>query len=195
MESRTIRYSLSEQRDAVVLEISRGDEEFAVVRFTAAQLDFQMAALARFRSALTPPVSADPPEQLAYVLNPSWKVLDAQPQGSKTVLLRDPCVGWLGFRFEEEEAKAIAQSLSPKPPHDAIPRLPTTYSSSPERDTQATRPPVHQVNVVIPRLKPPDPARDPAPAHGQMSPGGGSSSGAWDGGGTGPGGGGGGHGL
>jgi hypothetical protein len=107
------RLMLAEDRNSVTLETVVNDQPLAFGTFTdAEQLDGFIAILGAIRGGMNDqiPQTLDPMPRLRVAEHPNWWVFDPRLEG-RTLALRHPQFGWLGFLFSPERADEIAEWL------------------------------------------------------------------------------------
>jgi hypothetical protein len=95
------------------LETFINGESVSWVDLDGPGLDWLIAKLAAARAGLAEPVpdTLDPEAQLEVTEYPSWWVFDPDAKG-RTLALRHPGLGWLGFLLGQDDATEIAGWLS-----------------------------------------------------------------------------------
>lgn len=114
MSQMTYQAGVTENRDAVVLELRQDEKALARIILDAPTVHDLIRNLAKCRAALleTIAVELDPGARIEVTQSPAWRIPDKHSGSFGTVLaLRHPGMGWLGFVIEPERAQQIGQAL------------------------------------------------------------------------------------
>jgi hypothetical protein len=115
----TFHCGVSEDRESAVFEIKEDGKALAHMICDAPAVETIIRQLAVCRKSLSDGVA---PELEAFARveveqYPGWKVPDTHngPNSSVLLALRHPGMGWLGFLFEEMEARRVGKALLDTP--------------------------------------------------------------------------------
>jgi len=109
---------MSEDRRTFTLELHVDDDPKVRIRLSTYEMDKFIADLGSHRALMLDevPRGLDPKSRTQTVHDPSWRPASTPGHSGKTLALRHPGLGWLGFLFPDNEAAAIAKYLYPYRP-------------------------------------------------------------------------------
>lgn len=108
-----VAITLAKDCNSVTLQfVLDGKPEAHVIIDDASELDRLIALLGAVREMMTDqiPLMLDPQPRIPIVKHPNWWVFDPRPEG-RTLALRHPGFGWIGFLLPPDRAEQIAEWL------------------------------------------------------------------------------------
>lgn len=114
-----LRQILSEDGDSLRLEVLDAGTLACALDMSAADLDDLIVELSRNRGQMqdTVPIDLEYGSQIATIPAPTWYV-HAATTGGRSLFLRHPGFGWLGFVFPSDEAAILADRLKKEFPRE-----------------------------------------------------------------------------
>ncbi|WP_434612127.1 hypothetical protein [Tabrizicola sp. M-4] len=113
MPKMTLQPSLQPNAGAVTIQMNMDGEALGHIHLEAAELEGFIHTLAMLRSQMKEavPPQLDAGSRLECYITDAWRV-PQDVNGIRTLALRHPGLGWLGFGMPPEMAKQIAEWLA-----------------------------------------------------------------------------------
>jgi hypothetical protein len=97
----------------LMIGLFENDKPCPEVKLDASDIDGLIAALAEFRSNMTPEISSTLSSgSFQSIVDPLWNALASPLLPGKIVAVRHPGYGWVGFQFPSDEAAKLGAFLS-----------------------------------------------------------------------------------
>ena len=108
----TVKVGLDAARTMASIELVGDEQRVLSAGLSASEVEAIIRALAAVREQMTPEIpKVVPAGQISIPLDPLWQIPADQKTPEKTLLLRHPGLGWLGFYLPRWSSIAIAKAL------------------------------------------------------------------------------------
>jgi hypothetical protein len=115
----TLTSGITEDKETAVIELHEDGKALAHITLDAASLEGVIRELGRVRSNMNEivPLELDPGARIETTPPSSWRVPGAHNGPTETLLLalRHPGLGWLGYLFDEVNARKLGKALLETP--------------------------------------------------------------------------------
>jgi hypothetical protein len=116
----SVKVGLNAARTMASIELVGDEQQALSAGLSANEVEAIIRALATVREQMTPEIPKVPEGQISTPMDPLWQIPADQNTPEKTLLLRHPGLGWLGFYLPRWSSSAIAKALltgsEPAPP-------------------------------------------------------------------------------
>lgn len=113
MPRMTLRTALAENSRTATIQLDMDNEALGHIHLDAAELENFIHRLAKLRCEMLEPVppQLDAGSRLECYVTEAWRI-PPDVSGIRTLALRHPGLGWLGFGMSKQMAQAIAEWLA-----------------------------------------------------------------------------------